>query len=176
MSASTSFPQFELRVNVNKPAPPDQLLLEAALAAPEFRCGEFEGRWRHVRTNWPHVIIAVTAAQRPNSPTEFGFRFECTGYPQSPVTAQPWDLVADSALPGPRWPKGRSIVPSIFRHDWKNGICLYLPCDRIAIEGHDTWRTLHPQRLWRPERGIICYLEQIYELLNQGDYTGLASA
>lgn len=49
----------------------------------------------------------------------------------------------------------------------------YLPCDRRAIEGHDAWRHQYPSRLWQPQRGIICYLEQIYDLLNQSDYTGL---
>ena len=161
---------------MENPAPPDRLLLEGDLAAPEFRCGQFEGRWRHTSTTWPHVIIAITAAERPNSPKEFGFRFECTGYRQCPATAQPWDIVTNSALEGPRWPKGKSIVPSVFRPDWKHGTCLYLPCDRISIEGHDKWRTEHPSRLWQPERGIICYLEQIYELLNQSDYTGVAGA
>ena len=155
---------------------PAQLLLELDLAAPELRCGVAEGRWRHVSTLWPHVVFAVPAPQRRNSPNEFGFRFECTGYRQTPVTAQPWDLDSDLPLPPPKWPTGRSIVPSVFRTDWKQGHCLYLPCDRMSIEGHDNWRNEHPARLWQPARGIICYLEQIYELFNQSDYSGVVGA
>jgi hypothetical protein len=68
------------------------------------------------------------------------------------------------------------VVPSVFRPGWKSGQCLYLPCDRMSIDGHDQWRSQHPSRLWQPMRGVICYLEQIYELLNQGDYTGVAGA
>lgn len=156
--------------------PPDQQLLEHDLAAVEFRCGEIEGRWRLIQTAWPHAIIAVAAAERAGAPAEFGFRFECTGYRQTPVTAQPWDVDGSCPLPPQRWPTGRSILPSVFRPDWKGGSCLYLPCDRISIEGHDQWRHEHPSRLWQPARGIICYLEQLYDLLNQSDYTGARSA
>jgi hypothetical protein len=156
--------------------PPDRLLLEADLAAPAFRCGQIEGKWRHVETNWPHVLIAVSAATRPNAPDEYGFRFECSGYRQTPVTGQPWDLGTNKPLAAPRWPKGRSIVPSAFNPDWKQGQCLYLPCDRLSIDGHPNWLHTYPNRLWQPSRGIICYLEQIHDLLNQSDYSGVRSA
>jgi len=161
---------------MNIPLPPDRLLFEQDLAAPEFRCGEIEGRWRHVLTAWPYVILAVSAAERPNAPREYAFRFECSGYRQNAVTARPWDVEAGAPLLATRWPAGRSIVPSVFRPEWKNGECLYLPCDRMSMEGHDKWRHEHPARLWQPSRGIVCYLEQLYELLNQSDYTGARCA
>ncbi|HKX50766.1 MAG TPA: hypothetical protein VJQ48_10095 [Candidatus Binatia bacterium] len=156
--------------------PPDKLLLEMDLAAPSFRCGEIEQRWRHIATRWPHVIVAVPAPPRPSGPSEFGFRFECSGYRQTPVTAQPWDIDTDAPLVRAKWPTGRSIVPSVFRPDFKHGHCLYLPCDRMALEGHGNWPTEHPSRLWQPSRGIICYLEQVYELFNQGDYSGVVGS
>lgn len=161
---------------MNAPFPPDRAMFEHDLAAPEFRRGELEGHWRHIATTWPHAIIAVSAPPRPNAPTEYAFRFECSGYRQTPATAQPWDAAANAPLPGNRWPGGTTIVASVFRPDWKQGHCLYLPCDRLSIEGHPNWRAQYPSRLWQPARGIICYLEQIYELLNQSDYTGLRSA
>lgn len=161
---------------MNAPVPPGLLLLEADLAAPEFRCGEIEGRWRHVSTVWPHTIIAVVAPPRPNSPNEFAFRFECSGYRADAVTAQPWSLASDGRLPAAQWPTGRNILLSIFRPDWLGGSCLYLPCDRLSIRNHVQWPSLHPGRLWRPDRGIICYLEQLYELLNQSDYSGVRGA
>jgi hypothetical protein len=155
------------------PVTPDRALLEQDLAAPEFRCGEIEGRWRNNALCWPHVILAVSAPPRPGSPTEFGFRFECSGYRQNPVTAQPWDIDAGKPLPAGRWPTGPVMVCAVFRPDWKQGQCLYLPCDRMSIEGHDNWRSQHPSRLWQPQRGIVCYLEQIYELFHQSDYSGI---
>ncbi len=155
---------------------PDRLLLEQDIATPEFRCGEIEGRWRHISTAWPHVIIAVSADARPGAPGEYAFRFECSGYRQIPVTAQPWDVLADAPLLFGLWPTGKSILPSIFRPDWKGGQCLYLPCDRLSIAGHDNWRNEHPSRLWQSHRGIICYLEQLYDLFYQGDYSGIRGA
>ena len=152
------------------------LLLGIDLAAPDFHCGQIEGRWRHLTTAWPFVVIAVSAQERTNSPPEFGFRFECSGYRQTPVTAQPWDTDANTPLPAPRWPSGNAIVKSVFRPDWNGGRCLYLPCDRLAIEGHDNWKQQYPNRLWQPARGIICYLEQIHDLLNQSGYSGICCA
>jgi hypothetical protein len=155
------------------PVSPDRLLIEQDLAAPDFRCGQIEGRWRHVGTDWPHVIIAVSAPERANAPAEYGFRFECSGYRQTPATAQPWDIDRNTPLPPSHWPSGNDIIKSIFRPDWKEGKCLYLPCDRIAMEGHDQWRAQYPNRLWQAGRGIICYLEQIYDLFNQSGYSGI---
>lgn len=156
--------------------PPDRLLLEQDLAAAEFRCGEIEGRWSHVSTSWPYVVITVSAASVPNGPTEYAFRFNCTGYRESGATAQPWNVETNSPLVAKDWPTGRSIVPSVFRPQWKDGSCLYLPCDHISIQGHTDWAHQHPGRLWNSSRGIICYLEQIYELLNSNDYTGVIGA
>lgn len=146
--------------------PPDRMLLEQDLAASDFRCGQIEGRWRHVVTDWPHVIIAVSASALGQPASEVGFRFECSGYRQTPVTGQPWDVDGNAPLPAARWPSGNAILKSIFRPDWKEGKCLYLPCDRMAIEGHDHWRAQYPNRLWQSARGIICYLEQLHDLLN----------
>jgi hypothetical protein len=161
---------------MNNPIPPDRLLLDQDLAAPDIRCGEIEGRWQHVATRWPHVVFGVSAPPRANAPLEYGFRFECSGYRQNPVTAQPWDLNGGTPLARAQWPTGRSIVPSVFRPEWKQGHCLYLPCDRMAIEGHDIWRNEHPSRLWQPARGIICYLEQLHELFYQSDYSGVVGS
>jgi hypothetical protein len=161
---------------MNLVVPPDRLLLEADLAASEFRAGEIEGRWRPGTIAWPHVIIAVAAPPRPQGPAEFAFRFECTGYRQTPATAQPWDLRTSGPLAPKDWPTGRSIVPSVFRPEWREGRCLYLPCDRLSIEGHPNWIAEHPSRLWNSKRGIICYLEQLYDLFHQGDYSGVRGA
>ena len=155
------------------PVPPDRALLEQDLCAPEFRCGEIEGRWRKVAICWPHVVLAVSAPSRPASPAEFLFRFECSGYRQNPSSAQPWDIDTGRPLPAGRWPTGPVMVCAVFRPDWKQGQCLYLPCDRMSIEGHDNWRSQHPSRLWQPQRGIVCYLEQIHELFHQNDYSGI---
>lgn len=176
MFVSTWFLKSELRADMQSVASPDSILLAEDLKSPQFRLGEIEGRWRLVRTIWPYVVIAVSTAERGQSVREVGLRFECTGYRQMAATAQPWDLTTDRPLPPHRWPKGKTIIPSIFRPEWKGAQCLYLPCDRMAIEGHSNWNHEHPGRLWDVSRGLISYLEQIYDLLNSSDYTGAACA
>ncbi|CAI9418937.1 hypothetical protein ANOBCDAF_04422 [Pleomorphomonas sp. T1.2MG-36] len=161
---------------MNQAVQPDRLLLEADLSAPTFRCGQIEGKWHHIETHWPHVIIAVSAAERPNAPTEYGFRFDCAGYRETAPTAQPWDVAKSAPLAAAQWPVGRAIVPSVFRPEWKGGLCLYLPCDRLSFDGHPNWIHEHPNRLWQPARGIVCYLEQIHDLFNQEDYSGVRGA
>ena len=153
--------------------PPDRLVFERDLAAPIFRSGEIEGRWRMHSVAWPFAHIAVRAPKRTNAPEEFAFRFECRGYPQKSATAQPWDLATGQPLAASLWPGGGPLITAVFRPDWENGSCLYIPCDRISIEKHPNWPNEHPWRLWQASRGILCYLEQIYDLLHSSDYSGL---
>lgn len=161
---------------MNAPLPPDRVLFELDLTAPAFRCGEIEGRWRLLETAWPYAVFAVAAPPRPGAHEMFEFRFNCAGYRATAATAQPWDHASNRPLPAAKWPTGPSIVSSVFRPEWKNGQCLYIPCDRLSIEGHDEWRTKYPSRLWEPDRGIICYLEQIHGLLFDSDYSGIRGA
>src|ERR1700680_2710766 len=119
---------------------PDERSLRADVAAGPFQLGVGQGRWRLGAIEWPLTFFAVSAAERSGAPKEWWFRFDCSGYPQQPPTARPWDMDAKQPLPGPRWPGGRSRVPAVFRPDWKDGTCLYLPCDRIAAAGHENWR------------------------------------
>src|SRR5690606_209793 len=109
-----------------------------------------------------HVLVAVAAAERESAPTEYVFRFDCEDYPQSPPTARPWDSAVDQPLAAAQWPGGTSRVPAVFRPDWKEGCCLYLPCDRIAAQGHDNWVNEHPSLQWSPQRGIVLYLNEVH--------------
>lgn len=156
--------------------PPDRAMLERDLAGAAFRLGEMSGRWHLVKQAWPHVCIAVTASERASAPAAFTFRFECSGYPARPPSAQLWDCDLDVPLPASRWPGGRSLVADVFRPDWEQGRALYHPCDRITIDTHPDWRNQHPARLWRPDRGITFYLEQIHDLLHSPHYSGLRAA
>ncbi len=154
----------------------DERVFRHHLQAAPFLSGVGRSRWRLVGVAWPHVVVAVRAADRSGSPAEYGFRFECTGYPQEPPMAQPWDMVANGPLLAQWWPTGRSRVPMAFRPDWAGGQGLYLPCDRSAIGSHPNWRTEHPHLVWSPDRDITQYLKVIYEHLNSQDYTGARSA
>lgn len=155
---------------------PDERALRADLAAGSFLLGVAQRRWRLVEIRWPVVQIAVSAASRPGAPEEWFFRFDCSGYPQEAPTARPCAPESDQPIPTKRWPGGRSRVPAVFRPDWKEGTCLYLPCDRVSAPGHAEWGTQHPALMWSPSRGIVLYLEELHALLNSSDYSGVRSA
>jgi hypothetical protein len=146
---------------------PDERVFQAEIAKPNFRLGQIEGRWRLDSVAWPHAYIGVTAQDG----REFLLRFNVQGYPQSLPTACLWDLERKAILTQDQWPKsGGGRVAAVFNFGWKQGAALYLPCDREAIPGHDNWRTEMPSKIWRPEEGIVQYLELVHELLHSRDY------
>lgn len=151
---------------------PAELALRRDLAAGRFVSGVAAGRWRLERLGFPHALIGVRAADG----TEYGLRFECTNYPRLAVTAQPWNFTTDAPLERALWPAGTARIPLAFNPDWKGGCCLYLPCDRQSIEGHDAWLTQHPALVWEPDKGICKYLGILHQLLNSGDYLGRRAA
>jgi hypothetical protein len=141
-----------------------------------FQIGVDLGKWRLVSVSWPHVYISVTALAYEGWPSSYYFEFECTNYPDAGVTAQPWDLEKSKPLEPQKWPGGKNRVPKVFNPGWNNGQCLYLPCDRLAIKGHDEWLIKQKHLIWRTSSDITLYLEAIHELLNSSDYTGPCSA
>lgn len=137
-----------------------------------FLSGVARQRWRILSIEWPYALIAISAAPRPNGPEEYVLRFDLTNYPQWGPTARPWDIERGAPLADEKRPHGKSRVPKAFRTDWKNGIALYLPCDREAIQGHEGWIQQHPSMIWNPQGDITQYLRIIYDLLNSSDYSG----
>jgi len=146
---------------------PDERAFEADVAKARFRLGQAEKRCRLVNITWPFALISVTAKDGH----EYVLRFNCSGYPQSPPTAGPWDTNRDAILAFDLWPRSQGgRLGSVFRTEWKGGSALYLPCDRESIAGHDNWRTEMPSKIWNPTTGIVQYLELVHELLNCKDY------
>lgn len=152
---------------------PDERALRAALRAAGYQSGVDGGRWRLVDLDWPIGVFAVSAAERPNSPSEFGLRIDLSGYPQQAPTAAPWDLDIDAALPSDRRPKGDRVGKVFYNSNWTENLALYAPWDRKALEGHSAWRDQHPEDLWHPRRDIAFLLSRVHELLNADDYTGV---
>lgn len=119
---------------------PEEAVFRDHLAGGRFRIGAATGRWRAVSVAWPYAVFGVRAADG----IEFGLRFDCSGYPRTAPTARPWDIERDAPLVQNRWPTGQERIPLAFNPSWKNGACLYLPCDRQSIEGHTNWFHEHP--------------------------------
>jgi hypothetical protein len=151
---------------------PDEKILRSHLEQGAFQSGVDRGRWRLVSIDWPIVVIAVAAAERAGAPNEFVFQFDLSNYPTQAPNARPWDLDANAGLPMPKWPTGLNRVQYAFSGH-KNGTCLYLPCDREALQGHDQWRTQHPDMIWSPSSDITFYLRIIHDLLHSKDYQGI---
>jgi hypothetical protein len=150
---------------------PAERTFRAHVEAAPFRSGAARGKWRLVALQWPHAVIAVSAAERKGAPDEYGLRFELSGYPHEAPTALPWDLETDQPLAADRRPTGPRRVSKAFRTDWNAGQCLYLPCDRGAMPGHDAWRMQFPHYWWTPDKDITHYLSIVHELLNSADYS-----
>jgi hypothetical protein len=151
----------------------DEKVFRSHLEGGAFQSGVDRSRWRLVSVDWPYAVIAVSAAERLNAPTEYAFRFELKNYPASPPTAQPWEEKQNTPLGHNCWPGGQGRIALAFNPGWKGGSCLYLPCDRYAIEGHDGWKNQHPEMIWDPAGEITQYLWIIYDLLHSEDYTGV---
>lgn len=155
---------------------PDERVFRYHIRQGPFQSGVDRGHWRLVAITWPNALIGIRAARREPAPDEYVLCFECTDYPRMAPTAQPWDPETGEPLPTALWPTGRSRVALAFNPGWKSGQCLYLPCDRLSIEGHDPWRTQHPEMIWSPSGDITQYLRIVHDLLTSSDYTGLRGA
>ena len=147
---------------------PDARAFRADVQRAPFLLGEIEGRWELIALEETIAIIAVMAKDG----RRYALRFDIAGFPQQPPTARLWDAATNAPLRFDQWPRSArgGRVSAVFRKEWKGGSALYLPCDRESFAGHDSWLTQVPSKIWRPEIGIVHYLEQVHELLNSPDY------
>lgn len=135
-------------------------LLEQHLHSARFLAGAVRGRWKVVQFEWPLLFVEISARDGRG----VVLKIDCAGYPQQPPTAMPWNIETGTMLAHGLWPRG-GRVSNVFRPDWKNGTALYLPCDRQSIEGHSNWYSEYPSLIWKPDRGIVQYVEVVHDLL-----------
>lgn len=146
----------------------DQQAFEADVSSGAFLNGSLSGRWGLDSVAWPHALIWV----RARDGSRVLLRFELTNYPRNAATAQPWDAASNAALTPARWPRGEARVSAAFNANW-NANALYIPCDRIAIQGHEAWRQQHPSMLWDAAAGIHRYVRVVSDLLGSPDYVAV---
>ena len=152
---------------------PDERVLREHLTDFRFETGVKQGRWRIVGCiEWPHVLVAVSAGQRKNSPNEFFLRFDLSGYPVEAPTATPWDTTVAGVLAPELRPKGEHVA-HVFRSDWESGLALYAPFDRIALRSHPDWQRTHASYAWDATKNITWILQILYRWLNDEDYKGI---
>ncbi|MFV1849127.1 MAG: hypothetical protein ACMZ66_00235 [Thalassospira sp.] len=140
-------------------AQPDEAVLRRHLSEGRFIAG-CQRRWTYHTLEWPHLFVSITARDG----RRVGLKIDCSGYPNQPPTAVPWDQARRQPLSQNAWPKG-GRVSLVFNPRWQSGTALYLPCDRTAIAGHGNWLHEHPSLIWDPKRGITQYLEAVHEVL-----------
>jgi hypothetical protein len=160
-------------VPIATPASPDETAFRSDLDGEPFRVGALMGHWHLVESTWPRPIIAIAATPRLGAPNEVQLRFELSGYPVHAPTSTPWDTTAQAPLSVDQRPAGRR-ASNIFRRDgWNHGEGLYVPYDRLAMNGHENWKSEFPHLWWKSDCDITFYLQQIYEVLHDEDYTGV---
>ena len=153
----------------------DRLLFEMHISEGEFQSGVDKGYWGihpntlELKEHWPKVIIWVQAAYKESGKERYYLCFDLAGYSAVAPTACPWDVELNKPLKPDLWPKGGTLVDSVFKHSWRLD-ALYIPCDRVAIPGHDGWRTQYPNLWWQPHFKIDRYLNHIHLILNSSEY------
>ena len=157
------------------PLSPDERAFRDHLAGGAFRLGVHQLKWRLVAVDWPTAIFAITAAPRSGAPDEYHIRLELTGYPASAPTGQLWDTARGVPLNFRDWPVGTGRFSQVFRTDWQQGTCLYLPADRISLTGHSDWPGRYASQIWTSQRQFTHYLTLVHELLTSSSYSGRAA-
>lgn len=138
-----------------------EALLRRHMTEPRFLCGEFDGRWRLFKLEWPFATFGVVA----HGGQEFFVRLDCTSYPHRAPTGSFWDTNRNVLLDFTLWPRGGRSVEA-FRTDWQHGTALYLPCDHVTLSAHEpNWPRPWPSMLWRSNVGITSYLKVVHDIL-----------
>jgi len=154
-----------------EPSSAPERLFRDDLETGAFSAGVDRGSWRVRSITFPFAVIEIAAAQRPGSPDWFALRFDIANYPDAP-SGQLWDAEASGPLAPTRWPGGNERIQRVFNPGWRTD-ALYLPMDRLALEGHDAWLTLHACHVWDSGKDITQYLRLVRDLLNEEGYTGV---
>ena len=152
----------------------DEAAFRRDLASDAFQAGILEGFWsippEGESIAWPAWLVSVKSNLESVPSGSITLRFNLDGYPAQAPTSVPWDLASNSRLNPAHWPKGDRTVTQAFNPGWNAGTCLYVPCDRGAMVGHECWKTQHPDYYWQPTFTIVRYLQCVRRCLNPFRY------
>ena len=151
-------------------------LLDADLASTHVELGVHRGWWSIDTVEFPTVVASFAVPVTLYAPGRLTLHVDCTDFPQQAPTAYPIDPVTGAILaPGSRPTHGRCAMT--FRSDWEGGRALYLPVDRVALNGHPNWRQEHPHEVWDPARGIVQFLRLVRrDLIEDPDASAVDAA
>lgn len=153
------------------PVNPAELALRHHLASASAADALSRGWLRIDDLSWPELTTTVIV---PNG--QLTLRLELTGYPSQAPTGQPWDLAHGQPLPVTLWPAG-ARASEVFSPGWSpsNGNALYLPLDRRAQIGHDSWATQHASYWWTAGNTVLDYLQLVREILRSATIPKVAA-
>jgi hypothetical protein len=153
-------------------SPAERLFRHDVEHGARFLAGVVAGHWRLVSIDWPHAVIVVAVA-RGDVRRQVALRFSLEGYRSVPPTAMPWDVEHDEMLDPDRWPHGGAALNSAFNPGWRvqgQPQALYIPYDRVALPGHESWITTRPAYAWGPDCDITTYLKHVRRLIDDDSY------
>ena len=147
---------------------PDEKIFSDHLGNVDFQLGLENYDWGidEIERDWPNKIIWIKSHIKINGTEKIYLFFNLENYPEQAPTSYPWDILKDTKLIASEWPKGNPSINSAFNAGWKSGSALYIPCDRIAMQGHENWKQNHPDIWWTSDKTITHYLKTVFRLLN----------
>jgi len=148
---------------------PDQAIWERDIGAASFLEGVARNRWSIVSLDWPFALFGITARDG----RIFYLRLNFAGYPTAPPTGGLWDPETETVPALNQWPTGDAVFVSVFNRGWQNGLALYMPLDRVSLNGHHDWPAQYPHLMWQPDRGLVQYIGEVHRLLNARGYHGI---
>jgi hypothetical protein len=151
---------------------PNESLFKTHLESPIFLSGRDSGRWGLYGSmesiDLAAPVLWVRADKRFAPDQRIFLRFDIQNYPQLAPTGCPWDVRLNAKLAPALWPRG-GHVSTVFNPAW-NDHALYAPCDRLAMQGHDVWKSVSAQWWWQPTFTVVKYLEFVHVCLNPADH------
>lgn len=135
----------------------------AELARAEFADGEKKGRWRVVANAFPSLDIVIAATEPDGTASEYGFRFELTGFPGTAPMVRIWDFEKDEPLHKDLRPRGYRRIEITFQQ-WGDDT-VYRPWDR-RTGPHNSNAANIPHLAWRADRPLTFILEDLHGILN----------
>ena len=144
---------------------PAEEVFQGHLNNAEYLSGVMDQSWGNVSNSkglqWPLAIFWVMA----KNGIKYFFRFDLQGYNEHAPTAILWDIEKSLPLEQSKWPSWNKRTKQVFRKWGKE--CLYLPCDRLALQGHNNWNQQHAYLTWKAyQDSFTKYLVELYQILN----------
>lgn len=146
---------------------PDQRTLESHLLAVRFLAGVEEGRWKVLKSDFPHLYVRVQSIDPETQVSaKNDFHLLCDGYPLPGPFVERWDFEQGGRPPAP--PSG-TCSPGYcdalkdWDHENSHG-GIYRAWQRCAAL-HNDWANKRSDEAWHQKREIAFIMERLHDLV-----------